>query len=301
MPPLNITLKQIRAFIAVAQSSSFAAAATQIHLSQPALSSAIKVLEESVGGRLLVRTTRTCALTPEGESFYPVALRLVKELDSAIDNLHSRFALHEGKITIAAMPSFAGNQLPVAIRCFKDAYPAVKIALNDVVAEEIVNMVRAGHVELGISFYPGENEDLLFTPLFEDRFIAVIPKAHSLSRQKRVTASQLVKFDFIALQAPSRLRALINHEFSNQGLNISPTFETHQLATIGRMVANGLGVSVVPSLCRQQMNELGAQCLPLVKPVIKQQVGIITAQRYPLSAACQAMATTLKHTFAQGI
>lgn len=301
MSPLNVTLKQVRAFIAVAQSSSFAAAAAQIHLSQPALSSAIKVLEESVGGRLLVRTTRTCALTPEGESFYPVALRLIAEWDGAIDNLHSRFVLQEGKITIAAMPSFAGNQLPVAIRYFKDAHPAVKIALNDVLAEEIVNMVRAGHVELGISFHPGESDDLLFTPLFEDRFVAVIPKDHSLSQQKQVTASKLAQFDFIALQAPSRVRALISHEFSHQGLNVSPAFETHQLATIGRMVANGLGVSVVPSLCRQQMNELGAQCLPMVKPVIKQQVGIITAKRYPLSAACQAMATTLKHTFAQGI
>jgi LysR family carnitine catabolism transcriptional activator len=298
---INVTLKQVRAFVAVAQSSSFAEAATVIHLSQPALSSAIKVLEETVGGRLLARTTRTFALTPEGESFYPVALRLLADWDGALDNLHNRFALHEGKISIAAMPSFAGNQLPIAIRHFKNSHPAVKIALNDVIAEEVVSMVRSGRVELGVSFDPGESEDLIFSPLFEDRFMAVLPTGHPLLKKKQVSASKLLESDFIALQAPSSVRRLIDDEFSSQGLSLSPAFEAHQLATIGRMVASGIGVSVVPSLCRQQMRELGAHCLPLVKPSIRQQVGLITNRRYPLSSACQAMATMFQETFADGV
>jgi len=299
--PLNVTLKQLRAFIAVVQSSSFAEAAAAIHLSQPALSSAIKVLETTIGGRLLVRTTRTFALSPEGQSFYPVALRLLADWDNALDNLHNRFALREGKISIAAMPSFASNQLPIAIRHFKDAHPAVKITLNDVIAEEVVAMVRSGQVELGVSFDPGENEDLVFSPLFEDRFVAVLPAGHELLAQKQVSAGKLMDSEFITLQAPSRVRQLISSEFANWGLSLSPAFETHQLVTIGRMVANGLGVSVVPSLCRQQMHELGAHCRPLVKPSIRQQVGLITRRRYPLSAAGQAMATTLRETFNSGI
>jgi len=300
-PPINVTLKQVRAFVAVVQSSSFAEAAAVIHLSQPALSSAIKVLETTIGGRLLIRTTRTFALTPEGESFYPVALGLLADWDGALDNLHNRFALREGKISIAAMPSFASNQLPIAIRHFKDRYPAVKIALNDVIAEEVVAMVRSGRVELGISFDPGENDDLLFSPLFEDRFVAVLPTGHPLLKQNEVSASKLLEYDFITLQAPSRVRQLISSEFASEGLSLAPAFETHQLVTIGRMVTSGLGVSVVPSLCRQQMNELGAHCLPLVKPCIRQQVGLITRRRYPLSAACQAMATTLQETFTGGL
>ncbi len=297
----RITLKQVRAFVAVVQSGSFADAAAVIHLSQPALSSAIKTLENTLGGNLLLRTTRTFALTPEGESFYPVAIRLLADWDGALDNLHNRFALREGKISIAAMPSFAGNQLPIALRHFKDAYPAVTIALNDVIAEEVVAMVRSGRVELGISFDPGETDDLIFTPLFEDRFIAVLPDGHPLLKQKQVSASKLLASDFIALQPPSRVSQLIAAEFTSRGLSWSPVFETHQLTTIGRMVANGLGVSVVPSLCREQMNELGAHCLPLVRPSIRQQVGLISHRRYPLSAACEAMADTLKQTFATGL
>jgi len=303
---MNVTLKQVRAFVAVVQSNSFAEAANAIHLSQPALSSAVKVLETTIGGQLLVRTTRTFALTPEGESFYPVALRLLADWDGALDHLHNRFALREGKISIAAMPSFAGNQLPIAIRHFKNSYPAVKIALNDVIAEEVVAMVRSGRAELGISFDHRDSDlrgkdDLIFTPLFEDRFIAVLPAGHPLLEKQQVSAKKLLESEFITLQAPSRVRQLIGKEFSNQGLSLSPAFETHQLTTIGRMVANGLGVSVVPSLCERQMKELGAHCLPLVKPCIRQQVGIITSRRHPLSAACQAMSATLVKTFSGGI
>jgi LysR family carnitine catabolism transcriptional activator len=107
--------------------------------------------------------------------------------------------------------------------------------------------------------------------------------------------------EFITLQAPSRVRQLISGEFADWGLLLAPAFETHQLVTIGRMVANGLGVSVVPSLCRQQMYELGAHCRPLVEPAIRQQVGLITRRRYPLSAAGEAMATALRDSFSGGI
>jgi len=299
-------LKQVRAFVAVVQSHSFAEAAVVLHLSQPALSSAIQVLEATIGGRLFIRTTRTFALTPEGESFYPVARRLLSDWDGALNDLHKLFVLREGRISIAAMPSFASNQLPIAIRHFKTKHPAIQITLNDVIAEEVVAMVRSGRVELGISFDPGDgkregNEDLIFTPLFEDRFIVVLPPKHALLKQKKISAEELLGSDFISLQAPSRVRQLIFKAFASQGLSITPVFETHQLATIGRMVANGLGVSVVPSLCHDQMYELGAHCRPLLRPIIRQQVGLITRRRPPLSAACEAMAMTLQETFAKGI
>jgi LysR family carnitine catabolism transcriptional activator len=296
---MNVTLKQVRAFVAIAQSRSFAEAAASIHLSQPALSSAIKNLEETVGGQLLVRTTRTFALTPEGEAFLPVAQRLLNEWDDALEDLNNRFALRYGKISIAAMPSFASNLLPLAMREYRNHYPEVRITLHDVIAEEVVSMVRQGRVELGISFDPGDSEDLSFTPLFEDRFIAVLPGNHPLLAYDQVDAKSLMASDFITLQQSSRLRQLIRERVSEQGLTFNPAFEAHQLATIGRMVANGLGVSIVPALCEQQMQELGAHCRPLIEPEIQQQVGLITRRRYPLSAACQAMAGVLEKTFSK--
>ncbi|PZQ44826.1 MAG: LysR family transcriptional regulator, partial [Ectopseudomonas oleovorans] len=110
-----MTVKQLRAFLAVAQSLSFAQACERLHLSQPALSLAIKNLEQSLGGQLLVRTTRSVALTPEGETLLPIAVRLLADWDNAEDLLRQHFTLQMGKVAVVAMPSFAGNRLPAAL------------------------------------------------------------------------------------------------------------------------------------------------------------------------------------------
>lgn len=295
----SATLKQIRAFVAVARSNSFAEAAAQIHLSQPALSIAIKTLEESVGGQLLTRTTRAFALTPEGEDFLPTAKRLLGDWDDALEDLQNRFALRTGRITLAAMPSFAANLLPKGLSVFKQQHPHIRIALHDVIAEEVVRMVRTGRAELGISFDPEVQEDLIFTPLFEDRFVAVLSAEHPLSRQADIDIANLAREDLITLQSPSQVRQLIGELMSQQQLPFAPAYEAHQLITVGRMVANGLGVSIVPALCEQQMREVGACCRPLRGAGLVREVGILTRRRYPLSAASQAMMGVLQDAFAK--
>lgn len=295
----NVTLKQIRAFIAIARANSFAEAAAQLHLSQSALSIAIKTLETTLGGQLLTRTTRTFALTPEGEDFLPSAKRLLSDWDDALEDLENRFALRTGRITLAAMPSFAANRLPEGLYAFKQQHPDVRVALHDVIAEEVVRMVRSGRAELGISFNPDTHEDLLFTRLFADRFVAVLPVDHPLAQQEQVAVADLAQAGLITLQEPSQVRYLISELLAQEGLPFAPAFEAHQLITIGRMVAAGLGVSIVPALSELQMREVGACCRPLLGPGLVQEVGILTRRRYPLSVASQAMMTVLLSTFCQ--
>lgn len=290
---MNITVKQLRVFVAVAQTRSFTDACARVHLSQPALSVAIRNLEEVLGGKLLVRTTRTLSLTPEGEAFFPVAQRLLADMDNAFEEMHNRFALFRGKVAIASMPSFASNQLPALLGVFKQQHPQINMVIHDVIAEDVIEMVRAGRVELGVSFDPGDEDDLHFTPLFDDHFVAVLPREHHLAAQESLNWGSLLQEDFISLQRPSSIRLLIEQVVEKAGLSLAPSFETHQLATIGRMVAVGLGVSVVPSLCRGQMEELGAVCRALQAPLITRKVGVVTRRRYPLSAAASALQQVL--------
>ena len=294
---MNITVKQLRAFVAVAKTRSFTEACDQLHLSQPALSVAIKNLEDALGGQLLARTTRTLALTPEGEAFYPTAQRLLADLDEAYEEMHNRFSLFRGKIAIASMPSFASNQLPAALKIFRERFPAINVMVHDVIAEDVVDMVRTGRVEVGVTFDPDDAGDLNFHPLFDDRFIAVIPTSHPLSAQSVVRWPDLLEDDFIILQRPSSVRLLVESKLESQGMTLNPQYETHQLATIGRMVATGLGVSVVPSLCLRQMEELGALCRPLEAPIVNRRVGILTRRRYPLSTGARELVDVLAHAF----
>ncbi|MBQ0783212.1 MAG: LysR family transcriptional regulator [Amphritea sp.] len=294
----NITLKQLRAFVAVARTQSFTEACAQVHLSQPALSITIKNLEEEAGGALFSRTTRAIALTPEGEEFYPVAQKIIHDYDAALDDLTQRFALNRGRVVLAAMPSFASSLLPSIISDYRSLYPNVSMTVNDVIAEDVVDMVRNGQVEVGITFDPGRFDDLSFTPLFDDRFVAVIYPDHPLAQQETVAWQALLDNDFIALQRPSSIRLLIEAKLRQLGLQVSPEFETHQLATIGRMVATELGVSAVPSLCIQQMRELGAICRELDTPVMSRPVGILTRKRYPLSKAAVSLVDIIQEAAA---
>ena len=168
---MNVTIRQLHCFVAVARSGSFAEACSVLHLSQPALSIAIRNLETGIGGKLLERSTRSVTLTPEGAKFYPVVQRLLEDWERSLDDVRNLFALRRGKLDIAAVPTFASSLLPNVLAEFHRCFPDINISVHDVITESVVEMVRQNRVELGITFDPGKADDLSFTPLFRDRFI----------------------------------------------------------------------------------------------------------------------------------
>ena len=289
-----MTVKQIRAFLAVAQSLSFAVACERLHLSQSALSLTIKALEESLGGRLFSRTTRNVALTPEGESLLPLARRLIADWDNAEDEMRQRFTLQRGRVTLAAMPSFAGNLLPPILKTFRARYPKVNVTVNDVINEQVLEMVRDRQVELGVAFEPMQSSSLQFTALYVDRFVAVVPSGSPLAGLSEIDWNTLLEQPFITLQRPSTVRVMLEEHLQARQTRLPVAFESHQLATVGRMVASGLGVSAVPALCAAQMRELGAHCITLGEPVVERAIGILTKPGHELSAAAQALFDILK-------
>jgi LysR family carnitine catabolism transcriptional activator len=285
-------IQQLRAFIAVAQTLSFARASERLHLSQPALSLAIQSLEESLGGQLLSRTTRQVRVTPEGAAFLPLAEQLLADWENARENLRQRFTLQRGHLSLAAMPSFAGNELPRLLAAFRGRYPKVQVSVHDVVHEQVLHLVENGRVEMGFAFEPDADERLRFISLYSDRFIAVVPAESELATRPALIWEELLEQGFIALQRPSTVRRLLEGHLLERATLLRIAFECHQLATVGQMVAAGLGVSAVPALCAAQMRAFGAICLPLSGPVIERPVGIVARQGQELSAAATVMLET---------
>ncbi|MQA54971.1 LysR family transcriptional regulator [Pseudomonas piscis] len=289
-----MTVKQIRAFLAVAHSMSFALACERLHLSQSALSLTIKALEEGLGGRLFTRNTRNVALTPEGEALLPLARRLIADWDNAEDEMRQRFTLQRGRVTLAAMPSFAGNLLPPILKQFRARYPQVNVTVNDVINEQVLEMVRDREVELGVAFEPQDSTSLAFTPLYVDRFVAVVSRESPLAQRSKIDWQTLLQEPFITLQRPSTVRVMLEEHLRAQGVQLPVEFESHQLATVGRMVASGLGVSAVPALCAGQMRELGGHCITLGEPVVERAIGVLTKPGEELSTAAQALFDILR-------
>ena len=292
-----MNVKQLRIFLAVAHTQSFAEAGKLVHMSQPAVSLSIKSLEDSLGGRLFTRTTRSTLLTAEGQKLLSMAKSLVDAWDKVENELKQRFTLDRGKIAVAVMPSFAASLMPKVLMYYRQKNPNISIEIHDVLTDTVVEMVRAGNIEMGISFEPENTQDLNFQALFNDRFIAVMHHNCSLKNEKELTWKQLLECDFITLQKPSSVRHLIESTLSKEGMELHVAFDAHHLATVGKMVSQGLGVAVVPALCEAQMREQGAICLPISAPIISRHVGIITKAKVPLSIAAQEMIDTLIETF----
>ncbi|MNH09912.1 HTH-type transcriptional regulator GltC [compost metagenome] len=289
-----MNVKQLRAFVTVAKYQSFAQAGEHLHLSQPALSLTIKALEDNLGGALLSRTTRSVSLTPEGEVLLPLARQLLADWDNTEELLRQRFTLQLGRVSIAAMPAFAGNLLPAVLKVFRQRYPRVNVTVHDVINEQVLELVRHRRVELGIGIEPEASAPMLFKPLYLDRFVAVVPTDSPLAQQAEVSWHELLAEDFIALQRPSAVRLLLEQHLAAEHGKLAVAFESHQLSTIGRMVANGLGVSAVPALCIGQMQELGARCVALVDPIIERRIGVSLLADHKLSAAAQALLDLLQ-------
>jgi len=285
---MNVTMRQLQCFVAVARTRSYIEACAIVNLSQPALSIAIKNLEEALGGELLARTTRSVELTPEGLEFLPAATQLLSDWERSLDDVSNLFSLRRGRLIIAAMPTFAGTLLPKVLARFHQLYPAVNVTVHDVVAEEALEMVRSGRVEVGITFDPGAVDDINFEPLFQDRFVTALPPGHSLLQRKRLRWTDLRKQTLISLQKPSSIRQQVEASLLQSGVLLAPVFEAHQLVVVGRMVAEGLGVSVVPEISANQLLEMGVQCRE-IGPQISRNVGVITHTRRSRSVVTDAM------------
>jgi len=198
------------------------------------------------------------------------------------------------------MPTYATNVLPRILADFHGHYPDINVTVHDVIAETVVEMVRDQRCELGIALNPGDAPDLDFQPLYEDRFMAILPPGHALLNQKQLRWANLLKYPHISLQHPAGTRTLIARALTRQGLNLVPRFESHQLVSIGRMVKEGLGLSVVPTTSKPQMIEMGLECRAIASPVIVHELGIITLRKQSLSVAARAIEEQLKLHRGQG-
>lgn len=288
------SIQQLQAFVAVAQSHSLSQASERLHRSQPAISIALRNLESQVGGLLFSRDARQLVLTPEGRDFLPVALRLLGDWKDALDDLEATFSKRRGKITVAALPTLAGGLLPGVIADFRSRYPQIKLSLHDVLADEVAALVREERADFGLSVEPQGADDLDFQPIVSDHNVVICPLGHPLLALDRVPWRALMDHPFIGIHRQSSSRQEIDRVMADIGGSLDLQCEAGQLATVGRMVAAGLGISVLPSLSLRLISPVGLDHRVLVSPCLPRRLGILYRRRAPLSAAASALRDMLQ-------
>lgn len=284
---MNLSSRQLRAFIALAEERHFTRAAQRCHQTQPAFSALIRSLEDALGVRLFDRTTRKVELTTEGRLFDDAARRLLDDMDAAVVNLRDHAALRRGRVTVAALPSLAAGWLPAVYAGFHRDHPAVSLQLHDALLEPCLELVRRGDADMAVAAVGMNMTGLATEPLCEDVFHLVCRNDHPLAARPHVTLADLADTPVIQLGKGSSIRqSLARHA----GFAHLQTFlEVDHLATVTGLVAAGLGVSLVPSMTLYQFSHPALAIIPLAgRARLTRSLFLIRRSDQSLSVAAQA-------------
>jgi LysR family transcriptional regulator, carnitine catabolism transcriptional activator len=287
-PKMNITLRQIRAFLAVADSGAFTRAAELMHVSPSALSTLVKELEEQIGLKLFYRSTRVVELTEAGAEFRPLARKALADLEAAVYGSQALAQVKRGRVTVAASIVVAATLLPWVMQSFQQKHPGIQCILNDGFEETIRDQVRRGEVDLGVGTLVEDEPGLSEATLYQDHLIALMPDGHPLADRGSVTWRELAQHPLICMHEQSPSRALADAAFESAGLKPVPAFEVAFSSTVISMVAAGMGVAALPVNVRQLSRRAGVQARMLTRPTVKRSLGVYSRSDAELTPAARA-------------
>lgn len=291
---MNVTLRQLQAFVAVAQHGQFALAANRLHVTPSALSMLIRQLEEQTGARLFDRHTRLVRLTEIGAEFLPVARKVLADLDSALSQSRELSALRRGRVSLATSTVLAATVMPEAIRRFGARWPGITVVLRDVVEQDIKRLLRAGDVDIGVGTALHADADVDEETLLSDRLVALLPHDHALASRREISWRELAAQPLIALAQGSPLRALADQALATADAAAQPAYEVGFSSTVISMVAAGLGVAALPVNARHLTPKVRIAVRPLVRPVVPRRVCLFKPRDRGLSPAAEAFRTFLR-------
>lgn len=292
---INISARDLRAFLAVARTLSFSQAAQQMHLSQSALSTLIGRLEDALGARLFDRTTRAVALTTAGAVLASHAEQVLCDLERTVSAVRDVALLRKGSVAVAALPSLAARIIPALFRAFNDHYPDIKLALIDTLSEPAFELVRQGRVDFALTAANPAYADLDYLALTTDTFVLLAADSHPLGLATgSVRFTDTLAWPHISMPRPTSVRQYVDAAALKKGIEFHPAYEVSHLATIGAMVLAQLGVAALPAMAADVIGGAGIVRRPLVSPVIHRSIGLVKRREGSLSPAAQAMLALLQ-------
>jgi DNA-binding transcriptional LysR family regulator len=258
-------------------------AAAKLHLTPSALSMLVRGMEDDLGTRLFERTTRRLVLTDMGQQFLPVVQQVFAQLEDGIASLHNSQHVKASLLRVAASPLLASALFPKVIASFRSQHPHVKVVLLDVPVESLPDLVRQGEVDLAVCTANQETQDLTATPLYVDKLMLVCPTSHPLAQSREVAWQDLLDQPLILMRHGSGLRTLVDKAFSKWSKRVKPAYEVSQVATALGLVAEGEGVSVLPSYAitraqaaAQENGFASVATVALVSPVVEREIVALT-------------------------
>lgn len=280
-------IHQLRYFVAVADEGSFSRAAAREHVAQPSLSQQIQKLEAEMNHRLFDRLPRSVVVTEAGKCLLEFARKILAEIADArrcLDELDGDTA---GRLTVGAIPTIAPYMLPPLIERFQRSYPKVTLELVEDTTENIAMRLEGGTIDIAIASSCDESPVLERLSLGKEDLLLLVPKQHPLAKKKKVRWSDLKSQKFLLLHEVHCLSGQVHEFLIGHRLRPELSVRGAQLGTIARMVAGGMGVTLVPKMMVDVEMANGCAAVPFAPPVPQRE---LTLLRNPLRFQSKAAA-----------
>lgn len=291
---MNITSRQLKAFLLTARHHSFSRAAEQLFITQSGMSVLIRELEEQLGFRLFNRTTRRVTLTEFGNRFLPVADRSLVELEAAAVNIGRSASTAGAMLSIGATPLLAAEFLPRAISEYALRHPDFHIRLHDAQGSQLVAMVQSGEIDAALTAYRQDATGVRRTPLM--RFVMMLIRRADPAARNGTTCrwTELLDAKLIGVAAENPLQQLADQQLQRAGRRRPPDAVCNYLETQIAMVEAGVGVAVLPSFAVPACLKRDVSIHPLVEPVVSAYLNCLVNRGRKLSPAAEEFMAFLK-------
>jgi DNA-binding transcriptional LysR family regulator len=260
-----MNLSDLEILVCLAEEGSFSRVAEKLNRSQPAVSQAIRRLEETFEVQLLDRTSRRAVLTGAGTSLVSYAGRMLQLWGGAVKTMAERRNGKRGVLRLAANGLLCDYLLPPLLEAFRLDHPHAKIEVVQCAAAGIPTALLDQDLDFGFLSYAPSHRDIETQVLFRDDLVLAVPPNHHMARSTQVCFQQLAGESFLAHSASTPSRKRLEYQFGQEGVALRVAMELPSLEALKRFVAAGAGVAILPRLCLERELKDGSLVAPRMK------------------------------------
>lgn len=243
---MHFDLVDLRLMVRIAETNGLTRGAEASHMSLPAASTRVKNLEESIGAKLLYRTSQGVTLTPPGQAFVHHARLVLGQIEHLRGDLQSYAKGIKGHLRVFANTTALGEFLPPVLRDYLRTHPDVNIDLRERLSHDIVRAVTEGQTDIGIVAGAVRTENLETLPYQQDTLMLVVPRGHALAGGGAVDFADTLELDHVGLHEASAIHAFLRQACDKLHRVLPTRIEVGNFEAACRMVEAGVGVSILP-------------------------------------------------------
>lgn len=280
-------LRHLRYFEAVARHSHVTRAAAELHIAQPALSKQISQLEQELGVALFDRIGRNVRLTEAGESLLPHVHAILAQVEAARAEMAERVGLRRGRASVGTPPTVGTQLLPRALAAFNERYPGIELRLHEAGIQTLLELLETGLADVAVVTLPVGDPALTVVPLFSEDLVVAVGRNHRLASHDSITLGELRDEPWLLSPENYELRDAALHACRRAGFTPRVVLDGGEMDTMLRLVAAGMGASLVPRLAVQGSNDLAV--LRVSDQTLQRSLGIVWRGDRTASPAARAL------------